>query len=71
MEMVRHDIAGKYQASSRFFENRENLHILESDVIASRTSGELMFTKIHLGDSENAREVHKLISCENEFGIKF
>lgn len=69
MEMVRKNLASKYQASSRYFPDRKALPTLESDVKKSIETGKLVFSKAHLGDSSNPREEQELIPCENEFGI--
>lgn len=71
MEMVRHDIIGKYKASSRFFQNRESLSDIKRDVKESIESGILRFRGQHLGDTRNPREEYPLTRCENEFGIDF
>jgi hypothetical protein len=71
MEMVRHDVAQKYYASSRYFVNRDSIPNLAQDVSRARETGSLTFTGVHLGDNDEPRKPHELIRCENEFGIDF
>jgi hypothetical protein len=71
MEMVRRNILAKYESSSRFFPNRNELPQLAKDINLARFKGELIFTRAHFGDSDNPREVYKLVECQNEFGILF
>lgn len=70
MEMVRHNLAEKYRASSRYFPNREKIPVLEQDIVAAQQTGSLRFTGPHLGDDDPKSSV-KLIECDNEFGIEF
>jgi hypothetical protein len=68
--MVRHNLAEKYRASSRYFPNREKIPVLEQDIVTAQQTGSLRFTGPHLGDDDPKSSV-KLIECSNEFGIEF
>lgn len=71
MEMVRKDLAQKYHASSRYFNDRAAIPGLAYDVQRAIDQGSLKFRNLHLGDSDNPRAEFKLYPCENEFGIDF
>jgi len=70
MEMVRLNLLAKYESASRYFARKDKLPELVKDINIARFKGELQFTNLHFGDSDNAREVYKLVECPNEFGIR-
>ena len=51
MEMIREDLVGKYQASSRFFRNRKLLPTLSEDIERAKDTGKLKYNAIHFGDT--------------------
>lgn len=70
MEMLRADLLGKYQASSRFFRDRAALTTLAEDIENAKKTGLLEYRAIHFGDSlSGLNSQHKLIQCEDIFGL--
>jgi hypothetical protein len=70
MEMVREDLIGKYQASSRYFKRREDLPTLAEDISHAKETGELRFRAIHFGDSlSGLNKKYVLTECEDLFGL--
>ena len=70
MEMVREDLLGKYQASSRYFRNRQQLPTLSEDIDRAKITGKLTYNAIHFGDAvSNLNTELELIKCEDQFGL--
>ena len=70
MEMVREDLLGKYNASSRFFMNREQLPILVEDIRTAQKTQNLNFRAIHFGDSlSGTNRPMTLVECDDLFGL--
>lgn len=70
MEMVREDLVGKYQASSRFFRNRKLLPTLSEDIERAKDTGKLKYNAIHFGDTvKDLSTEFELIKCEDRFSL--
>ena len=70
MEMVREDLLGKYQASSRYFRKREDLPTLAEDIAHAKKTGELRFRAIHFGDSLSGLNKELVLTeCEDLFDL--
>lgn len=70
MEMVRKDLLGKYEASSRFFRDRSNLPTLAEDIKTAQSNGELKFRAIHFGDAVSKLNTPlPLTECEDQFDL--
>ena len=70
MEMVREDLLGKYQASSRYFKKREDLPTLAEDITHAQKTGELRFRAIHFGDSLSGLNKDLVLTeCEDLFDL--
>jgi hypothetical protein len=70
MEMMRSNLLGKYQASSRFLPGKENVPILVEDIERAKSTGVLEYRAIHFGDSANGqRETKTLTQCKDLFGL--
>ena len=70
MEMIREDLVGKYQASSRFFRNRKLLPTLSEDIERAKDTGKLKYNAIHFGDTvKDLSTEFELIKCEDQFRL--
>ena len=70
MEMVRKDLLGKYQSSSRFFRDRGPLPLLVNDIEKAKSSDTLIYSKIHFGDTPTGQNTPKeLFESPDLFGL--